>query len=200
MSTAEIHPRRPGFTVGQEETLWESHPALRSTLYFWGFSILGAAFLFHFWGKLMAAFYADGLFANMPGLAGMIYAEPELMVWWLRILPSALCLLPVFLYSLSLACTSYKLTNQRLLVRTGILMRTHDQVELFRVRDFLIDAPIHLALMGLGHVRVISRDESLPVVTLIAQLDATTLIDTIRMQVQRRKDEVGMREIETNVQ
>lgn len=197
---SEPLPRRPGFTVGQEETLWEGSPALSSTLYFWFISLIGAATIAYAWSHLVNGLYAEGVFSSIPGLSRLMFPNPPEAALWVRLAPIIFCLMPVLWYSLGLACTSYKLTNQRIIIRTGIFMRTHDQVELFRVRDFLIDAPLHYVVLGLGHVRVISRDESLPLLTLIAQPQPDRLIDLIRDNVQRRKDEVGMREIETNTQ
>lgn len=187
-------PRRPGFTAGTEEEVWRGHPALRSTIYFWAISLVLAYFVSLMWDRLLRAIYDWNLFGpfsssiygpdGAPALAGVI--------------PWVVCCMPVFWYSLGLATTTYRLTTQRLYVSSGILMRTYDQLELFRVRDFMVDAPIHLIILGTGHVRVISRDESLPLLTMIAQPNFKWLVDQIRDLVQRRKDEVGMREIETN--
>lgn len=190
-------PHRPGFTSGKEEDVWSAHPAIRSTLYFWVFSVIAALIVFYVWQKLLVGAYGNGF---LPGIGKVLFTSEGQPKGWVRAAPIVACLLPAFWYTLGLACTSYRLTTQRLHVRTGILIRTYDQLELFRVRDFLIDAPLYLIVLRLGHVRIISRDESLPLLTLIAMSEPHKLIDLIREHVQRRKDEVGMREIETNTQ
>lgn len=192
-------PRRPGYTAGLEETVWEGRPSLRCTIHLWALSIAIAWFLSIFWDMAMSGMVRSGFFSSLPPvIAQSLFSRTGTPSIGLTLLPWIFCLLPVFSYSVQLFATTYRLTTQRLHITTGIFVRLHDQIELFRVRDFLIDAPLYLALMGVRHLRIISRDESLPVVTLIAQKDAYALIDEIRKNVQQRKDEVGMREIETN--
>ena len=191
--------RRPGFTTGSEEEVWRGGPALRSTMYYWFFSALAAWFIYILWIKGFHILNDMGLFGvRKPGsLSVTLFPNGEL-VWWLAIIPWIICLIPALWHTLNIAVISYEMTSQRLTVRSGILVRVHDQMELFRVRDFLIDTPIHLGLLGLSHIRIISRDETLPVLTLLAQPHAEELVNIVRTNVQRRKDEVGMREFETN--
>jgi uncharacterized membrane protein YdbT with pleckstrin-like domain len=194
-----LPPRRPGFTSGTEDEVWRGGPAMRSAIYLWLVSTAAAWFIFLMWDKLLMGLYAQGIFSPLGSLSETLFPEGEAPVWWLSIIPWVLCIFPAFWYTVNLAVVSYELTTQRLIVRAGILVRTHDQLELFRVRDFLIDTPLHLGILGISHIRIISRDESLPVLTLLAQTKPEQLLNTIRNKVQARKDEVGMREFETNV-
>ncbi len=191
-------PRRPGFTAGTEEPVWQGSPALRSTLYMWLISLGAGWFISLIWGKLFNAFLQYGLLPPVPGITNALYTSSGELALWFRMVPWAVVLMPVFWYTINLAVTTYELSTQRITVRSGIMVRTMDQVELFRVRDFMIDAPFYFAILGLAHVRVISRDESLPLLTMIAQPQPDQLVNLIRTNTQRRKDEVGMREIETN--
>lgn len=190
---------RPGFTSGQEDLVWRGGPALRSTIYHWIFSILTAWLLYVLWIKGFDGLNKMGLFGarEQGSLAVTLFPNGDL-VWWLAIVPWVIALLPALWHTLNIAVISYEMTSQRLTVRSGILVRISDQMELFRVRDFLVDTPIHLGALGLSHVRIISRDETLPVLTLLAQPNAEELANIVRQNVQRRKDEVGMREFETN--
>ncbi len=190
----DVLSRRPGFTTGVEEELWRGSPALRSTFYFWGLSLVAGWVVNLFWMKLLTGLFTAGYL----GALGPLLFSPRGPQIWTVAAPWGFILYPVFVYTLRLMVTSYRLTTQRLSVRSGIFLRTYDQVELFRVRDFIVDTPIYLAILGIGHVRVLSRDESLPMLTLIAQVHADSLVDMIRDYSQRRKDEVGMRELETN--
>ncbi len=191
-------PRRPGFTAGTEELVWQGSPALLSTLYMWLISLGAGWFISLIWGKLFTALFQYGMIPLVPGITNVLYASNGDLTLWFRMVPWAIMLVPVFWYTINLAVTTYELSTQRITIRSGILVRTMDQVELFRVRDFMIDTPLYFAILGLGHVRVISRDESLPLLTMIAQPKPDRLVDLIRTNTQRRKDEVGMREIETN--
>lgn len=195
----ESTSRRPGYTTGKEEEVWRGSPALRSTVYYWIVSVLTAWLIYVLWMKGFQGLNEAGLFGvrKAGSLAAVLFPNGQL-VWWMAIVPWAIGLLPALWHTLNIAVISYEMTSQRLTVRSGILVRVHDQMELFRVRDFMIDTPIYLGILGLSHVRIISRDETLPVLTLLAQPNSEQLVNIVREYVQRRKDEVGMREFETN--
>lgn len=191
-------PRRPGFTSGSEEPVWSGAPALRSTIYTWLISLGAAWFISMIWSKMFLTLLQNGWLPPVPGITALLFSPAGSLNLWFAAVPWVIVLAPVFSYTVQLAVTSYELTTQRITIRTGVLVRSMDQIELFRVRDFMIDAPIYLTILGLAHVRVISRDESLPLLTMIAQPAPDELVNLIRYHMQRRKDEVGMREIETN--
>jgi uncharacterized membrane protein YdbT with pleckstrin-like domain len=190
--------RRPGYTTGQEQEVWAGSPSLRCTIHLWAISIAIAYFIAMFWDSTLVGMLRSGMFVRVPDIARAMFNPNGSVKTWASLIPWALCLFPAFWYSVQLKAIRYSLTSQRLSVDSGIFVRTHDQLELFRVRDFVIDAPLYMTILGVRHVRIISRDESLPILTLIAQPNAHALIDMVRELVQRRKDEIGLREIETN--
>jgi len=189
-------PRRPGFSTGTEEFIWEGRPALRATVYMWILSLALGYGLSLVWQRILTDGALLALLSYVPILLKVFFTgtTPK---WWLAPVPWIIAVFPIAWYTLSLAVTSYALSTQRMTIKTGVFFRTFDQLELFRVRDFVVDAPLYYTLLGLGHVRIISRDESLPLLTLIAQPDPFELVNIIRNKVQIRKDEVGTREIET---
>jgi membrane protein YdbS with pleckstrin-like domain len=182
--------RRSGFSSGTEEPRWRGKPSLLSTTYFWIISVIAAFFISQQVESLAA-------FLGGKGLRFLLDSSGRQVIGWLPLAIWLVILWPVFSRTMSLLATTYEITNQRIIIRSGILVRTHDQVEMFRIRDFMLDAPLFLNILGLSHIRVISRDESLPLLTLFAQPQGPALVDLIRFETQRRKDEVGVREIET---
>lgn len=56
--------------------------------------------------------------------------------------------------------TNYECTSERLIIRKGILVRTEDEVELYRVVDVLQSANILQMLVGVGTVFVKSTDQT----------------------------------------
>jgi uncharacterized membrane protein YdbT with pleckstrin-like domain len=64
--------------------------------------------------------------------------------------------------------TVYELTTQRLKITRGILNRRLDEVELFRVKDYVMDQPLFLRLVGLGNLTLVSSDASTPRIALRA--------------------------------
>lgn len=94
-------------------------------------------------------------------------------------------------------CTSWTITSQRLLHRTGVLSVVQEEIELIRVRDFQIRKPLWLRVMGLGNLIVMSRDPSLPVMKIAAQRQVEAIRDALRRQVLRRQAELGYREFDS---
>ena len=58
--------------------------------------------------------------------------------------------------------TRYKLTNQRLTLRSGIVSQKVEEVEVYRVRDVSMEQEVVGRLLGFGDVVVHSSDASLP--------------------------------------
>jgi uncharacterized membrane protein YdbT with pleckstrin-like domain len=60
----------------------------------------------------------------------------------------------------SLKSVSLKITNQRLIVSEGILNKTTNETELYRVRDSLIAEPLFLRMFGCGNITIFTTDEA----------------------------------------
>jgi uncharacterized membrane protein YdbT with pleckstrin-like domain len=54
----------------------------------------------------------------------------------------------------------YDLTEDRLIVRRGIVMKSLDEVELYRVKDIRLDFSLVNQLAGLGTICIVSSDET----------------------------------------
>lgn len=151
------------------------------------------------------AFIGSGLLlAFVPQL--LVLAEIMLgPQWWLDALagwfwvPALLPFVWAAWQHLENRCTSWTITSQRLLHRTGVLNVVQEEIELVRVRDFQIRKPLWLRLMGLGNLIVTSRDPSLPVMKIAAQPQVEAVRDVLRRQVLRRQAELGYREFDSGV-
>lgn len=55
---------------------------------------------------------------------------------------------------------SYELTEERLIVRRGIIMKSIDEIELYRVKDVRIDFSIVNQLADIGTISITSSDET----------------------------------------
>jgi uncharacterized membrane protein YdbT with pleckstrin-like domain len=73
---------------------------------------------------------------------------------------AGLFLLPSCWSFLSQITTNYECTSERLIIRKGILVRTEDEVELYRVIDVLQSANVLQMLVGVGTVFVKSTDQT----------------------------------------
>ena len=91
-------------------------------------------------------------------------------------------------------CRSYRLTDQRLVITSGVLNRRNEQIELFRVKDIDWEEPLMLRLFSLGRLTIRSSDSTDPIATLNAIPGGEQVVDTFRGAVSRlrAKNRVGV--------
>lgn len=91
-------------------------------------------------------------------------------------------------------CRTYKLTDQRLVITSGVINRKNEQIELFRVKDIDWEEPLMLRLFGLGRLTIRSTDSTDPIATLNAIAGGEQVVDTFRGAVTRlrTKNRVGV--------
>ena len=58
--------------------------------------------------------------------------------------------------------TSYQLTADRLICQQGVFYRSQDEVELYRIKDYTIVAPLLYRWLGLANLVLITSDHSHP--------------------------------------
>lgn len=95
---------------------------------------------------------------------------------------------------LEVESVQYELTNQRLRMRSGILNKKTQDMELYRVKDYAAIQPLALRAFGLSDILLESSDKSTPHVVLHAVKDAEALIDVIRENVEALRQRKGIRE------
>jgi uncharacterized membrane protein YdbT with pleckstrin-like domain len=92
--------------------------------------------------------------------------------------------------------TRYMMTEQRLFLRTGILNRTTKQIELYRIRNYILEEPFFLRLFGLSNILLVAADEMEPTVLLQGVRNGDHLITQIRDHAQSARLKNGVRDIE----
>jgi uncharacterized membrane protein YdbT with pleckstrin-like domain len=92
----------------------------------------------------------------------------------------------------------YELTTERIRVRTGLLSKTTQELELYRIRDYKIVEPFWLRLVGVGHVVLTSSDRSTPQTTLRAVPHVARLKDEIRTHTERMRQRRGVRDLDVD--
>ena len=80
--------------------------------------------------------------------------------------------------------TTYKLTTERLVTERGILSKTMDTLELYRVRDLQVTQPFWIRLFGLENIHLITADSSTPCLIIDCVPKDLTLPDKFRVQVE----------------
>ena len=86
----------------------------------------------------------------------------------------------------------YRLTNQRLFVRTGFIARKIDELELFRIKDVKVNQTVFQRILGFGSITVLSSDDTTPELTLIGILKPDEVKETIRTCYRAARKREGM--------
>ncbi|MCP1674556.1 putative membrane protein YdbT with pleckstrin-like domain [Natronocella acetinitrilica] len=128
-----------------------------------------------------------------------VLLDPQGVAYYALITAAATA--PVFLaiwQYLVVAMTRYALTTERIQKRTGVLNIIHNQVELYRVKDYRVERPLLLRLVGLGTLSVETSDRNRPVVRFVAIRDPERLADALRRLVEHNRNRRGVREIDVS--
>lgn len=90
-------------------------------------------------------------------------------------------------------CTRYELTSERLRMQTGVLNRSVEELELYRVKDSRFSQTFLGRMVGIGDVTIYSTDSSTPVVMLKGVADAQRVRESLRNAVEARRDQKRVR-------
>ena len=102
----------------------------------------------------------------------------------------------VFLKIFDTRFINYTLTTERLIIKKGILTRTTDEIELYRIKDIRLIEPILQRLVGLSIVEITSSDRSNPNLSLAGIKKGDELRNTMRNEVERLRTTKKVREID----
>ena len=92
--------------------------------------------------------------------------------------------------------TYYTLTGERLICQQGVLHRTSDEVELYRIKDYTIVSPLLYRWFGLADLVLMTSDQTHPTLVLRGITDAHAVKELIRQQVEILRVQKGVREID----
>jgi uncharacterized membrane protein YdbT with pleckstrin-like domain len=90
----------------------------------------------------------------------------------------------------------YELTTERLKLREGVLNRTLNELELYRVRDYRLEQPLVLRMFSLGNIIIRTTDSTHPIVTLRAIRDAENVLELLRRHVEDCRARKSVRAID----
>jgi uncharacterized membrane protein YdbT with pleckstrin-like domain len=97
---------------------------------------------------------------------------------WLAVVATlGIAYLYFWLQSLS---TTYEVTTQRVRIERGILSKSKESVELFRIDHFDLLKPIGMRLLGYCHLQLRSTDTNFSTVTILAIPDLEVLAEKLR--------------------
>jgi uncharacterized membrane protein YdbT with pleckstrin-like domain len=89
----------------------------------------------------------------------------------------------------------YTLTDERLLIEDGIFTKTHDTLELYRVRDMQVVEPFWARMFGLQNIHLLATDLTTESIVLDHIPSSLNLRDKLRQQVEECRRKKGVREV-----
>ncbi|MEO0804233.1 MAG: PH domain-containing protein [Cyanobacteria bacterium J06642_2] len=114
---------------------------------------------------------------------------------------AAIAISPVFtvLWRMAvLQSISYSLFMERFIERHGVLNRSTNNLELFRVKDIGLRQDFFERVIGLGTIILYTSDTSCPIVQLTGIEDAERALELIRDRVNVERNRKNVREFDVN--
>ena len=91
-------------------------------------------------------------------IAGIVITLMDYGLYWLGL--TALALAIILWKWLENMASKYEITEERLVIRRGIISKSIDEIELYRIKDVRIDFSIINQLAGIGRITISSSDET----------------------------------------
>lgn len=92
--------------------------------------------------------------------------------------------------------TKYTLTEEALLLRSGIFTRVTDELMLYRIQDISMEEPFMLRMVNLSNLKIYSSDPSNPVFDLTSLENGEKLRLAIRKLSEKQRQKLGVRAID----
>jgi uncharacterized membrane protein YdbT with pleckstrin-like domain len=95
----------------------------------------------------------------------------------------------------------YRLTTQRVVVETGLFSKRMDQIDIYRINDFVVERPFAQRLAGTGNIVLTAMDRSTPDVGIEGlKTDVMALYEKLRAATEEAKRARGVRVLDNEVQ
>lgn len=90
--------------------------------------------------------------------------------------------------------TSYKVTTRRVIVERGVLSKRLEQVDAYRIKDYVVDRPLGQRILGTGNLLLMTMDPTTPNVELRGiKTDVVALYDQLRAAAESDRARRGVR-------
>jgi uncharacterized membrane protein YdbT with pleckstrin-like domain len=93
----------------------------------------------------------------------------------------------------------YRITNQRVIVERGLFGKRLDQIDTYRIHDYVVDRPFLQRLMGTGNVLLMTVDRTTPAMQLRGlKVDVVALYENLRRATEEQKRARGVRVLDAD--
>jgi uncharacterized membrane protein YdbT with pleckstrin-like domain len=99
---------------------------------------------------------------------------------------------------LQVRCQKFELTSQRLKISFGVLSRTDETIELYRIRDTRLEQSFFQRFFDVSDVYLISSDAMTRSVVISSILNGSEVRELVRTYVEARRDAKGVRQLDVN--
>lgn len=88
----------------------------------------------------------------------------------------------------------YKITTKRVMVERGILSKRLEQVDVYRIKDFVVERPFGQRLLGTGNIQLLTMDPTTQIVNLRnLKTDVVGLYEKLRAAAEAERVRRGVR-------
>jgi len=135
----------------------------------------------------------------MPGSSGgeeLLYVGRPAVVqnvfgFLLAILTLGISALVMWVYSRG---TLYKITTQRVVIERGLFSKRMEQIDLYRIVDYVVERPFAQRLMGTGNIVLEAMDKTTPELRIEGlKTDVVALYERLRYCTEQEKKKRGVR-------
>jgi len=89
--------------------------------------------------------------------------------------------------------TQYEVTSERIRIRSGIMTKRTEELELYRAMDTSLIEPMTMRMIGLGTIEIRTADASTPIVRLEAVHKARETREQLRKHIEECRDRKRVR-------
>lgn len=94
----------------------------------------------------------------------------------------------------------YRITTERVVIETGLFSKRMDQIDLYRINDYVVERPFSQRIVGTGNIVLATMDRSSPELRLDGlKTDVMALYETLRKATEEMKRTRGVRTVDAEV-
>lgn len=88
----------------------------------------------------------------------------------------------------------YKITTQRVVIEEGVFSKRMEQIDLYRIVDYVVERPFTQRLMGTGNLVLEAMDKTTPEIRIEGiKTDVVALYERLRYCTEQEKKKRGVR-------
>jgi uncharacterized membrane protein YdbT with pleckstrin-like domain len=138
----------------------------------------------------------EGLMPESPGGEELLYAGHPAVIQGIGGLILAIVTLGISALVMWFRTrgTNYKITTQRVVIEQGILSKRMEQIDLYRIVDYVVERPLAQRIMGTGNLVLEAMDKTTPEIRIDGvKTDVVALYERLRYCTEQEKKKRGVR-------